>query len=154
MSSFNSFHINDPIDRLTISLSKISLSIHLFLDHLIWLSSSGFMINNHSNSNLVKNSNRFWLFSILLILCRNVYNFLKEFQTKAMTKFSNQIDRFNNFVKAHKPILLDFVKNFCDLWIPLNSLGFIKLSPGTVGFLGTLSSLLAILQMLDPTCRL
>ena len=71
-----------------------------------------------------------------------------------MTKFSNQIDRFNNFVKAHKPILLDFVKNFCDLWIPLNSLGFIKLSPGTVGFLGTLSSLLAILQMLDPTCRL
>lgn len=128
--------------------------MYLFLDHLIWLSSSGFINLNHMNNELAQNSNRFWLFSIMLNLCRDVYEILEYIKARAQSSLSHNINYVNELFYIHKSLAFDFFKNFCDFWIPLNSLGYVKISPEKIGLLGTISSVIAIIQLIDPSCRL
>lgn len=58
------------------------------------------------------------------------------------------------WIFTHKSVSVDTLKNACDLWIPLATLGHVKLSSTTVGFLGAISSAAAILQIIDYSTRL
>lgn len=51
-------------------------------------------------------------------------------------------------------VMIDTIKNGCDIFIPLAALGYVKLSPGTVGLLGVISSLAGILVMIEPKNKL
>jgi peroxin-11B len=51
-------------------------------------------------------------------------------------------------------VVVDTVKNGCDVMIPLTALGYMRLSPGTVGLLGVVSSVAAIISLVDPLARL
>ncbi|KAJ8879746.1 hypothetical protein PR048_020354 [Dryococelus australis] len=62
--------------------------------------------------------------------------------------------RAATFARDHKDVLVDTVKNGCDLFIPMTALGYARLSPGTVGVLGVVSSLAAIAGLVDPEARL
>lgn len=54
----------------------------------------------------------------------------------------------------HKNIAVDTIKNVCDVFIPLNALGYTKLSPRTIGILGALSSFAAIVTIIEPSTKL
>lgn len=56
--------------------------------------------------------------------------------------------------KKNLPLLLDTIKNVSDIFLPLSSLGFIKLSPGIQGLLGLISSLLSLMCVWDSTLKL
>lgn len=57
-------------------------------------------------------------------------------------------------VKEHADVAVDTLKNLCDLFLPLNSLGFVKLSPGTVGLLGVVSTVASSLPMMNPMIKM
>ncbi|BES91457.1 Peroxisomal biogenesis factor 11 (PEX11) [Nesidiocoris tenuis] len=54
----------------------------------------------------------------------------------------------------HKDIIVDTFKNLFDLMLPMSSLGYVRLSPGTVGLLGAFSSILGILPLIRPLFKL
>lgn len=57
-------------------------------------------------------------------------------------------------LRGHPPLLLDVVRNACDLFIPLDKLGLWHCGPGIVGFCGLVSSILSILTLICPWLRL
>lgn len=56
--------------------------------------------------------------------------------------------------RHNHPLLLDFLKNFFDLFLPLNSLNFVRLSPGMVGLCGLMSSLIGLMTLWDSRLKL
>jgi peroxin-11B len=59
-----------------------------------------------------------------------------------------------DFVVTYKHLSVDTVKNCCDLFIPLTSMGYVKLSPRIIGLLGVASSLAGLIVVLNPKCKL
>lgn len=55
---------------------------------------------------------------------------------------------------SNPPLLLDLLKNSCDLFIPLDRLGIYPTGPGWVGACGVTSSVLSILTILHPWLKL
>lgn len=55
---------------------------------------------------------------------------------------------------SNPPLLLDLLKNSCDIFIPLDRLGIYQTGPGFVGACGLASSVLAILTMVHPWLKL
>lgn len=50
--------------------------------------------------------------------------------------------------------MVDTLKNTCDLFIPMAALGYVRLSPGTVGMLGVVSSVAGIAALINPMYKL
>lgn len=59
-----------------------------------------------------------------------------------------------HFVRSHKDLLIDTVKNSCDLMLPLTNLGIIRLSPGIIGVVGMISSILSVYSLVDQRAKL
>ncbi|KAM5257228.1 peroxisomal membrane protein 11B [Ctenodactylus gundi] len=57
-------------------------------------------------------------------------------------------------LQGHPPLLLDLVRNTCDLFIPMDKLGLWRCGPGIVGLCGFVSSILSILTLIYPWLRL
>lgn len=57
-------------------------------------------------------------------------------------------------LRSHPPLLLDLVRNACDLFIPLDKLGLWRSGPGVVGLCGLVSSILSLLTLICPWLRL
>ncbi|KAG9355278.1 hypothetical protein JZ751_000116 [Albula glossodonta] len=57
-------------------------------------------------------------------------------------------------LRYNPPLLLDLVKNLCDLFIPLDRLGLYQTGPGFVGACGLTSSVLSLLTILYPWLKL
>ncbi|XP_054160135.1 peroxisomal membrane protein 11B-like [Oppia nitens] len=177
-SSLQTMHLPDPTLRVTLTVSRIANSLYLLCDHMVWLASTGLIsVNGKQWSEW---SNKFWLYSIAMNLTRDIYeisNILKfsltfnknninqNYYYEHSSRFDgNQTNLINSskaqylkiieWIIKHKIICIDTFKNFCDLWIPLTSLGHTKLSPQTIGFLGLFSSLIAILQIYNYSYRL
>lgn len=55
---------------------------------------------------------------------------------------------------SNPPLLLDLLKNSCDIFIPLDRLGIYNTGPGFVGACGLASSVLSILTMVHPWLKL
>ncbi|KAM4549777.1 peroxisomal membrane protein 11B [Fundulus diaphanus] len=55
---------------------------------------------------------------------------------------------------SNPPLLLDLLKNGCDIFIPLDKLGIYQTGPGFVGMCGMLSSVLSIVTILHPWLKL
>ena len=56
--------------------------------------------------------------------------------------------------KNYHPLLIDTLKNVFDLFLPLSSLDFVKISPGMQGLCGLVSSLLSLLVIWEPKYKL
>ena len=57
-------------------------------------------------------------------------------------------------LERHRDLAVDFVKNACDLVLPLAALGHVPLSGGAVGACGVISSALALWTVVDPSLAL
>lgn len=82
---------------------------------------------------------------------------LRSYPSAGFQMDSNPFNMFkpvSDFAFDHRDVVLDTVKNLCDLMIPLGSMGYAKLSPGLVGLCGIISSLIGILTIVDPLSKL
>ncbi|XP_007542170.1 PREDICTED: peroxisomal membrane protein 11B isoform X1 [Poecilia mexicana] len=65
-----------------------------------------------------------------------------------------RIHQIGTVLYNNPPLLLDLLKNGCDIFIPLDKLGIYQTGPGFVGTCGLLSSVLSIVTMLHPWLKL
>ncbi|XP_076864308.1 peroxisomal membrane protein 11B [Brachyhypopomus gauderio] len=71
-----------------------------------------------------------------------------------MVQVRRQLHLLVAVLRANPPLLLDLLKNLCDVFIPLDRLGLYVTGPGVVGACGLTSSVLSILTILYPWLKL
>ena len=117
-SSFTTVPHPDSFVRMTVTLSRIANTMYLFCDHLIFLHNNNLIrIDSKSWNNL---SDRCWLYTIIMDLVRNIY-LINNIVTK-LGSLSSSVP-FLYFFVNHKNLLIDTIKNFADVVLPLTSLG-------------------------------
>ncbi|GAB0088490.1 peroxisomal membrane protein 11B [Sergentomyia squamirostris] len=159
-SSFSTIHYPDAVIRATVTLSKLASSMFLFCDHVIWFSRTFMKKLDVEKWNQL--ANKYWLFSVVMNLLRDFYEIRRLLQIQPPRKIADcSLQGFATFpldilrtVCSHKPIMWDTLKNLCDFFIPLNGLGFTKLTPRTIGLLGFISSLAGLVALIEPTAKL
>uniref|UniRef100_A0A3Q3WFC2 Uncharacterized protein n=1 Tax=Mola mola TaxID=94237 RepID=A0A3Q3WFC2_MOLML len=71
-----------------------------------------------------------------------------------LARLSRQIHLLLTVLYSNPPLLLDLLKNSCDIFIPLDRLGIYPTGPGFVGVCGLASSVLSILTMVNPWLKI
>ncbi|CAB3231778.1 unnamed protein product [Arctia plantaginis] len=166
-NALNSMHIEDPILRLTLTISKLANGLFLYADHIVWLTKSGFLKTDSDKWN--RTANKFWLLSIIANLARDLYEILHLLELHK-SRFLKPSELLNTsirnydwtggikylymFMSCHNDVFIDTLKNSCDIFIPLTALGLTKLSPSTVGALGAVSSIAALVTVVKPITKL
>ncbi|CAD7014113.1 peroxisomal membrane protein 11B [Ceratitis capitata] len=173
-SSLRTIHHPELTIRVTLTLSKLSQSLFLLGDHFMWLARTG-LVKSINTKSWGKFANKYWLLSIIMNLCRDVYEIFRLMNLhKAGAKSGiirgnittsplsiNSRRDFNrlalysySLMLAHKDVAVDTVKNLCDLFIPLTGLGYTNLTPRTIGILGAISSVAGLWALLDPAAKI
>lgn len=162
--------------RLTLTLSKIAQALFLYADHIVWLSRTG-LVKSIDAKKWNDTANKYWFVSIVMNLCRDVYelsklidrtlsgksrqtlyNWLFHTNANISTLSKRDLSRASlqvySYLYENRDIFIDTTKNMCDVFIPLTALGYTKLKPRTVGILGVISSVAAIYVLLQPAAKL
>ncbi|XP_014483154.1 PREDICTED: peroxisomal membrane protein 11B [Dinoponera quadriceps] len=148
---------SELIVKITLTMAKLMNALYLLADHFIWVGRMGIMKVNLTKWNRV--ANRYWLVSIIMNLLRDIYEIFKIFEHEQMysrMQSRNILKRhyIPFYLKLHKTVVLDTIKNGCDLFIPLTALGHVRFTPGTVGILGMISSLIGLYTIIDPYSKI
>ncbi|GIY38755.1 peroxisomal membrane protein 11B [Caerostris darwini] len=166
-AALSTLHLSDPTLRYTITFSKINMALYLITDHIIWLARAGLL--DIDKAKWGKLSYKLWLFSIVMNLSRDFYelkqilrksscgSLKQEMQGKLTSKHNTILSKLNlyyNVLALHKDVVLDTIKNTCDVCLPLSQLGYLQISPKTVGLFGVISSMAGILPLLDSSYKL
>ncbi|XP_035747350.1 peroxisomal membrane protein 11A, partial [Egretta garzetta] len=165
----------DVVPRVCLTASNLTRALYFICDAVLWLKSIGFQpdIDQLKWRNW---ATKCYYFSLLMNLARDWYEIswrleqaVQEEKTKNNSfqdKHSQELNcaKYNDLhsflllvfqiLKKHPPLLLDLVKNLCDLSGPLDTLGIYKTNPGVIGFCGILSSLVGILTLSSPHLKL
>lgn len=171
-SALKTIHLSDNILRLTITLSKVNQALFLLFDHIVWAHSIGLI--KADKKKWTELAARFWLVSLMLNIVRDCYemNLVINRECQGMPRnrcrYMNGDAKYQEknkmlitnttvvkrYIGENKPVVMDLMKNVCDLVLPLNSLGYINASPGLQGLLGTISSFIGIVTVWNPLLRL
>lgn len=139
---------NDFI-KLLGGLIKTANGCFLFCDHFIVMGRMKMLQVDTQDWTL--SASRYWFLTDVLNLVQNYLELKKIYNYLANVKGTENVSRnSSNKMRLLVPIYLDIIKNLVDMFLPLCSLNTIKLSLGTSGLLGMLSSLLGLLLMLKP----
>ncbi|XP_074901201.1 peroxisomal membrane protein 11A isoform X1 [Buteo buteo] len=165
----------DVVPRFCLTASNLTRALYFVCDAVLWLKSIGL----RPDVDKLKWRNwatKCYYFSLLMNLARDWYEIswrLEQAVQEEKTKENSFWDKHNQelncvrcdglhgfllllfqILKRHPPLLLDLVKNLCDLSGPLDTLGICKTNPGVIGFCGILSSLVGILTIASPQLKL
>lgn len=169
-ASLRTIHYPDLAIRVTLTMGKLSQALFLFADHFLWLARTG-LFKSIDAKKWGKYANKYWLLSIIMNLCRDVYEIFRLLDLhKASAKcgisrsvpvrlnspkdFSRLALQSYVLFLGHKDVFVDTVKNVCDFFIPLTALGYTKLTPRTIGILGAISSIAGLIALIEPTAKL
>ena len=149
----------DVTVRVTLSLSKIANALYLLADHIIWIGRVGlFRVDIEKWS---KVANKYWLMTIIMNLTRDIYEIIKILDSAGkgvlaapnLSAIGRQYELLYH-LRNHKDVVMDAIKNGCDLFIPLTALGFTKFTPGTIGIFGVISSVVGLYTIVHPLYKL
>ncbi|XP_072303413.1 peroxisomal membrane protein 11B [Eucyclogobius newberryi] len=163
-----SIHLKDSVLRLCLTLSHLNRAMYFACDNLLWASKTG-LLPTLDQPKWSQRSFRYYLFALIMNLVRDLYELrlLSESEarcraTKAAAEEElhtvpcarSQLQLLLSVLHNNPSLLLDLVKNSCDLFIPLDRLGLYATGPGFVGACGLTSSLLSILTIVHPWLKL
>lgn len=111
----------DPTVKITLIMAKIANALYLLADHFIWVGRVGILKVNLEKWNRV--ANKYWLITIIMSLMRDIYEIVKILKHEKNIFKQYQIV---SCLRNHKEVMMDTVKNGCDLFIPLTALGITK----------------------------
>ncbi|NXN16097.1 PX11B protein, partial [Indicator maculatus] len=152
----------------------LNRAMYFACDNVLWAGKSG-LVPAVEQEKWSQRSFRYYLFALLLSLSRDAYELriLMESSGKRAkppgpgqqlpaasnlqqlsSRLQLQLQLLLQVLRNNPPLLLDLLKNICDLFIPLDKLGLYRSSPGFVGFCGLTSSILSILTILHPWLKL
>ncbi|XP_056202312.1 peroxisomal membrane protein 11A [Falco biarmicus] len=165
----------DAVPRFCLTASNLTRAIYFVCDAVLWFKSVGLQpdIDKAKWRNW---ATKCYYFSLLMNLARDWYEIswrleqavqeekIKEnsfWDKHSQERNCAKCDSLHGFLlllfqilKRHPPLLLDLVKNLCDLSGPLDTLGIYKTNPGVIGFCGVISSLVGILMLASPHLKL
>lgn len=72
----------------------------------------------------------------------------------SVVEYVEQCRILGHCVRDHADVAVDTLKNLCDLLLPLNALGFVKLTPVTTGLLGIISTIASALPQINPMIKM
>ena len=158
--AFHTINLKDPILRFLITFAKINRFLFLFLDHLVWAGRVRLVTIDNKQWSI--RSARFWFVAILFGIFRDLYDFIVALQiervrlthdsTGAQKTLKNALTRV---AKNNPALLLDFVKNCTDIFLPLSQLkAGTGLSPGLVGIMGVVSSTCGLVAIWNEALKL
>lgn len=168
--------LSDRVLCLCLTAANINRALYFICDNVLWARSVG-LIRSVDKERWSINATRFYLFSLVMNLIRDVYVIVqlmvkrgrdKHFKQKMDQHFSEsphvaeavipQLDAFIfvllKTLKSHPAVALDTLKNVCDLFIPLDKLDIYQSNAGVVGFCGLVSSVIGILTLTQPAFRI
>lgn len=165
-----SIHLKDSVLRLCLTLSHLNRALYFACDNLLWFGKTGLM-PKLDQAKWSQRSFRYYLFALILNLVRDLYELrlLLEVESRGSRGSraedeppntapcahpASQLQLALAVLRSNPPLLLDLVKNGCDLFVPLDRLGLYRTGPGWVGACGLTSSLLAILTIIHPWLKL
>lgn len=166
----------DPVLCLCLTAANINRALYFICDNVLWARNVG-LTQDIDKDRWSLNASRFYFLSLVMHLTRDVYVISqlmvqrardKRFQEKLNCHMDEspevaeavvpQLDAFLfllfESLKTHPAVVLDALKNICDLFIPLDRLGIYQSSAGVVGFCGLISSLLGIVTLLHPNLKI
>ncbi|KFW82209.1 Peroxisomal membrane protein 11A, partial [Manacus vitellinus] len=138
----------DVVPRFCLTASNLTRALYFVCDAVLWVRSVGLQpdIDKPKWSNW---ATKCYYYSVLCWDKHNgELNCVKCGGSRSFLLLLFQI------LKRNPPLLLDLVKNLCDLSGPLDTLGIYKTNPGVIGFCGVLSSLVGILTLASPHLKL
>ena len=160
--TLKTLHLSDQILRITTTVSRIYQCLFLAANHLIFLARVGFL--NLDTDKLADLCNKFWIGSIICNLTRDFYEISKILKKWRQTTGSNLnvtkkgqntvVKHVSLFVENYPEVFWDTLKNLCDAFIPLTAMGKLKLNPGIIGLLGSVSSIAGLIALIDPKAKL
>ncbi|XP_040425935.1 peroxisomal membrane protein 11A isoform X2 [Cygnus olor] len=165
----------DVVPRVCLTASNLTRALYFVCDTVLWLKSVG--LQPDIDAPKWRNwATKCYYFSLLMNLARDWYEVswrLEQAVQEEKIKENSSWDKRNQelnclkcdglhgfflllfqILKNHPPLVLDMVKNLCDLSGPLDTLGIYKTNPGVIGFCGLLSSLVGILTLASPHLKL
>ncbi|KAL1110451.1 hypothetical protein AAG570_007982 [Ranatra chinensis] len=144
----------DYVVSITCTMSKIAYAMFLLCDHILWIGRVGVMDVNIEKWSVT--ANKYWLYTVIINLVRDYYelNKLMSMCRADGTPLLTSVKKTIRLLGQNRDVLVDTIKNLCDVFIPLASLSYVKVSPGTVGLLGIISSVAGIVSLMDPLARL
>ncbi|XP_060760010.1 peroxisomal membrane protein 11B [Neoarius graeffei] len=175
-------HLSDCVLRLCITVSHLNRAMYFACDNLLWAGKTGLLPRLDQNK-WSQRSFRYYLFALILNLTRDLYEIhgLMERERRSTSakahlsgavengefpsvpcscvsvltaRLQQQLRLLTAVLCSNPPLLLDTLKNLCDLFIPLDKLGLYPTGPGFVGACGLTSSVLSILTVLYPWLKL
>ncbi|KAM4014436.1 peroxisomal membrane protein 11B [Anomaloglossus baeobatrachus] len=173
-SAKRAIHLSDVVLRLCITVGHLNRAMYFACDNILWLGKTG-LSKSMDQEKWSQRSFRYYLFSLIMNLSRDLYEIKLQMEAetganRSSSKMENgavspsdrapqhvlalQVRLLVHVLRSNPPLLLDVVKNACDLLIPLDKLGLYKTNPGVVGLCGLTSSILGILTILHPWLKI
>ncbi|UJR38146.1 hypothetical protein I4U23_030824 [Adineta vaga] len=156
-SVLESFHIRNKRIGTLFGLIAVCQGLFMLLDNILLL--HRFKIIHLTNpQHLQHYLYQIWLLWISFALTRDYYEIQASFAIGQHHQYQQKQDksliRRANLFLANKPLVIDTVKNLCDLYIPLSNLNIVHANTGLQGLAGTISSILGFLQLWDKSYQL
>lgn len=170
-----SIQVTDLVPRLCLTLANLNRVVYYICDTVLWVKSVG-LTSGVNREKWQMWATRHYYYFLLLSLARDLYEILLQMErvSRDRTKrekssqdppgysvVTEDTDWLQSFLlllflslKRHPPLLLDTVKNLCDILIPLNHLGIYKSNLGVVGLGGLVSSLAGLITIVYPQLKL
>ncbi|XP_038624246.1 peroxisomal membrane protein 11B [Tachyglossus aculeatus] len=177
-SAKRAVHLSDVVLRFLITVGHLNRAMYLACDNVLWAGRAG-LAPHLDQDKWTRRSFRYYLFALIMNLSRDAYEMGLLMEQEAsgrrakggeewgpgpgpgpgpgrapLAALGLRLRLAGRVLRAHPPLLLDVVRNGCDLAIPLDRLGLLRSGPGVVGCCGLLSSVLSILALLHPWMKL
>ncbi|XP_058283752.1 peroxisomal membrane protein 11A isoform X2 [Hylobates moloch] len=156
--------------------SNLNRVIYFICDTILWVRSVGLTSGINKEKWRTRAAHHYY-YSLLLSLVRDLYEI--SLQMKRVTRdrakkeksasqdppgysvADEETEWLQSFLlllfrslKQHPPLLLDTVKNLCDILNPLDQLGIYKSNPGIIGLGGLVSSIAGMITVAYPQMKL
>nr|XP_056709200.1 peroxisomal membrane protein 11B [Euleptes europaea] len=170
-------HLSDMVLRFCITVSHLNRAMYFACDNILWAGKSG-LVPHMDQEKWSQRSFRYYLFALIMNLSRDAYEIRLLMEREGNGKCQRgggdnsrtpgedgklqqvalrlrlQLRLLAQVLRSNPPLLLDVVKNACDVFIPLDRLGLYKTGPGFVGLCGLTSSVLSIFTIVHPWLKL
>lgn len=158
--ALQTIHLKDPVQRVLITLGKLTRFLFLLFDHLVW--AGRLRLFGIDPKRWSTHSTRFWFLAITFGLLRDTYDIfralkieysrLRHNSTGAKRNMSTVLSRT---IHNNPALVLDVVKNSTDIFLPISSFKQGRgMSPGWVGLMGVVSSLCGLIAAWDKGLKL
>lgn len=159
-SAIRYIHLNDPVIRTSLTLSKCWTALQMFADNVLLLQQVGFI--KADQQKWTERANRFWLYATIVNLLRDLYELVNVIQRKRTRSKGNLDSKLFDlklsspikWIREYPQLSCDAIKNFTDFWIPYSAINKLQLHPGLIALLGITSTTMGIMQVYDQKYRL